>query len=70
MLILVPPQNLIIACVTLLAGLIVGCIVAIFPEAIQTVFSTNVVAVVFVMAIVLDLILPKDMELKTADTNP
>ena len=34
-----------------------------FPEAIQNVFSTNVVAVVFVMAIVLDRILPKNMEM-------
>lgn len=37
---------------------------AAFPEAIQTVFASNVVAVVFVMSIVLNLILPKDMEMK------
>lgn len=37
---------------------------AIFPEAVQTVFSTNVVAVVFVMAILLNLILPKNMEME------
>ena len=36
----------------------------IFPEVIQTVFSANVVAVVFVVSIVLNLILPKDMEVK------
>lgn len=35
-----------------------------FPEAVQTVFASNVVAVVFVMSIVLNLILPKDMEMK------
>lgn len=35
-----------------------------FPEAVQTVFAQNVVAVVFVMAIILNLVLPKDMELK------
>ena len=36
----------------------------IFPEILQSVFSANVVAVVFVMAIILNLILPKDMEIK------
>ena len=34
----------------------------IFPEMIQSVFSANVVAVVFVASIVLNMILPKDME--------
>ena len=38
---------------------------AAFPEAVQTVFASNVVAGVFVMSIVLNLILPKDMEMKT-----
>lgn len=32
----------------------------IFPEAIQTVFANNVVAVVFVVAVVMNLVLPKD----------
>ena len=36
----------------------------IFPDVIQTVFSSNVVAVVFVVSIILNLILPKDMEVK------
>ena len=36
----------------------------IFPEVIQSVFSANVVAVVFVVSIVLNLILPQDMEVK------
>ena len=36
----------------------------IFPEVIQTVFSANVVAVVFVVSIVLNLVLPKNMEVK------
>lgn len=36
----------------------------IFPEVIQSVFSANVVAVVFVVSIILNLILPKDMEVK------
>lgn len=34
----------------------------IFPEILQSVFSANVVAVVFVVAVVLNLILPQDME--------
>lgn len=36
----------------------------IFPEVIQTVFSANVVAVVFVVSVILSLILPRDMEVK------
>lgn len=36
----------------------------IFPEVLQSIFSANVVAVVFVVAIILNLILPKDMEIK------
>ena len=35
-----------------------------FPEVVQSVFSANVVAVVFVVAIVLNLILPKNMDVK------
>ena len=34
----------------------------IFPETVQTIFSQNVVAVVFVISIILNLLLPKDME--------
>lgn len=36
----------------------------VFPETIQSVFSSNVVAVVFVVSIILSLILPKDMDIK------
>ena len=36
----------------------------IFPEVVQSVFSANVVAVVFVLSILLNLILPEDMELE------
>lgn len=36
----------------------------IFPDIVQSVFSANVVAVVFVVSILLNLILPKDMEMK------
>ena len=35
----------------------------IFAEVIQSVFSANVVAVVFVTSIILNLVLPKDMEI-------
>ena len=38
---------------------------AIFPKMVQNVFSANVVAVIFVVAIVLDLVLPKNMEIQT-----
>lgn len=37
---------------------------SVFPEAVQTVFASNVVAVVFVTSIILNLILPKDMEME------
>ena len=36
----------------------------IFPEVVQSVFSANVVAVVFVVSILLNLIMPEDMELE------
>lgn len=36
----------------------------VFPEVVKSVFGTNVVAVVFVLAILLNLILPKNMEIK------
>lgn len=36
----------------------------IFPEVVQSVFSANVVAVVFVVSILLNLILPEDMEME------
>ena len=39
----------------------------IFPPMIQSVFSANVVAVVFVVSIILSLILPKDMDVKKID---
>ena len=36
----------------------------IFPEVVQSVFSANVVAVVFVVSIILNLVLPKNLEIK------
>lgn len=39
----------------------------IFPEVVQSVFAENVVAVVFVVSILLNLVLPKDMEIRKID---
>lgn len=39
----------------------------IFPEMVQSVFSANVVAVVFVTSIVLNLVLPKNMDIEHAE---
>ena len=39
----------------------------IFPEVVQSVFSRNVVAVVFVVSILLNLLLPKDMEINKTE---
>ena len=41
----------------------------IFPDTIRSVFSSNVVAVVFVVSIILSLILPKDMDIKKLDAE-
>ncbi|MGM9649604.1 MAG: uracil-xanthine permease family protein [Butyricicoccaceae bacterium] len=60
-------RNIVIASLSLSVG--IGFTAAsesglwdIFPDLIQSVFSSNVVAVVFVVSIVLNLILPKNME--------
>ncbi|MDD6880001.1 MAG: nucleobase:cation symporter-2 family protein [Firmicutes bacterium] len=37
---------------------------AVFPDIVQTVFADNVVAVVFIVSIVLNLVLPKNMEIE------
>ena len=37
----------------------------IFPDLVKSVFAQNVVAVVFVLAVILNLVLPKDMEIRT-----
>ena len=39
----------------------------IFPELVQSVFSANVVAVVFVVSVFLSLVLPKDMDIKALE---
>ena len=40
----------------------------IFPEVVQSVFASNVVAVVFVVSILLNLLLPKNMEINKLDS--
>lgn len=44
-------------------------IFAIFPRIVQTVFAENCVAVVFIVAIILNLVLPKNMEAHTIETE-
>ena len=41
----------------------------IFPQIIQTIFAENCVAVVFILAVVLNLVLPKDKEEKAAEAK-
>lgn len=58
-------RNTVIAALSLSIGLgFTQCadLFAIFPQMVQTVFAQNCVAVVFVVAIVLNLILPQNME--------
>lgn len=58
-------RNIVIAALSLSVGLgFTQCenLFAIFPQIIQTVFAQNCVAVVFIVAIVLNLILPQNME--------
>lgn len=60
-------RNITIAALSLSMGIgftQVPEIFAIFPQIVQNVFAANCVAVVFVVAVVLNLVLPKDMELK------
>lgn len=40
-----------------------------FPQLVQNVFAENCVAVVFIVAVVLNLILPKDMEACKQETD-
>lgn len=58
-------RNIMIAALSLSIGLgftQVPEVFHIFPQMIQNVFAQNCVAVVFVVAIVLNLVLPKDMD--------
>lgn len=63
-------RNATIASLSLSVGIgftLVPEIFHIFPSIIQDVFAQNCVAVVFVMAIILNLILPKNMEIEKAE---
>ena len=63
-------RNTIIIALSLSVGLgftQVPQIFGIFPEMVQNIFAENCVAVVFVISVVLSLILPKDMEIKTVN---
>lgn len=65
-------RNITIAALSLSVGIgftQVPQIFAIFPHIIQTVFGENCVAVVFIMAIVLNLILPKNMDSTVAQQD-
>lgn len=58
-------RNIMIAALSLSIGLgftQVPEVFHIFPQMVQNVFAQNCVAVVFVVAIILNLVLPKDMD--------
>ncbi len=63
-------RNITIAALSLSVGIgftTVDGLWRIFPDMVQTVFGENVVAVVFVISIILDLILPKNMDIVRSD---
>ena len=55
----------------IIAGIV--SLIQIFPKIVQTVFAENCVAVVFIVAIILNLVLPKNMDVhevpKTGDAE-
>lgn len=58
-------RNIVIAALSLSVGLgFTQCedLFKNFPQIVQTVFAQNCVAVVFIVSIILNLVLPKDME--------
>lgn len=65
-------RNMVIASLSLSVGLgftQATQMFAIFPQIIQTVFAENCVAVVFLLAVLLNLVLPKDEEAKAEATE-
>ncbi len=65
-------RNITIAALSLSIGLgftQVPEIFGIFPEIVRSVFAENCVAVVFLVAIIMNLVLPKDMETKIPQNN-
>lgn len=64
-------RNIIIVALSLSIGIgftQVPEIFAIFPQLVQNIFAENCVAVVFLVSIILNLVLPKDMDVKTTAT--
>ena len=62
-------RNIVIAALSLAIGIgftQVSELFVAFPELVQSVFAQNCVAVVFLVAVVANLVLPKDMEIKAA----
>lgn len=60
-------RNIVVAALSLAIGIgftQVGELFVAFPELVQSVFAQNCVAVVFVVAVVANLVLPKNMEVK------
>lgn len=67
-----PQRNVTIAALSLSVG--IGFtqmpeLFQLFPQLVQNVFAENCVAVVFIVAVVLNLILPKDMEACKQETD-
>lgn len=65
-------RNITIAALSLSTGIgftQVPEIFDIFPQIIQNIFAENCVAVVFLVAVILNLVLPKDMEAKNMEAE-
>lgn len=65
-------RNIVIAALSLAIGVgftQVAEIFSCFPELVQSVFAQNCVAVVFLVAVVANLVLPRDMEVKAAGSD-
>ena len=65
-------RNIVIAALSLAIGVgftQVADIFSCFPELVQSVFAQNCVAVVFLVAVVANLVLPRDMEVKVAGSD-
>ena len=65
-------RNTIIAALSLSIGLgFTQCenLFSIFPQIVETIFAQNCVAVVFLVSIILNLVLPKNMEIEHEQSN-
>ena len=70
--VLLSQRNIVIAALSLAIGVgftQVAEIFSCFPELVQSVFAQNCVAVVFLVAVVANLVLPRDMEVKAAGSD-